>query len=900
MLRTVTAEHQRLADSEARRADWKKWGPYVSERAWGTVREDYSAAGDAWDYFPHEHAQSRAYRWNEDGIAGISNRFQNLCLAVALWNERDPFLKERFFGLGGNQGNRGEDVKEYYFYLDSTPTHSYMKMLYKYPQVEYPYALLVEENARRGRDEPEFELLDALRDVFEEGRYFDVFVEYAKAGQEDILCRITAVNRGPDPAPIHVLPHLWYRNDWSWGHGHSRPELRVAGPGAVVTEHRHLGQRWWYVDGEGESEDPPLLFTENETNAQLLFGSENATEYVKDGIHDAVVHGLAERVNPRQVGSKVAAHFQATVAPGQEFTVWVRFADRAHERPFAHFDAIFEQRIDEADEFYATLEGADSAPGLPVNTERRRERALTEDERRVQRQALAGLMWTKQFYHYSVELWLAGDPAQPPPSEVRKQGRNAGWDHLYNLDVLSMPDKWEYPWYAAWDLAFHTLPIALIDPEWAKRQLILLLREWYMHPNGQLPAYEWALADANPPVHAWAAWQVYKLTGRNDTGFLEKVFHKLLLNFTWWVNRKDTDGNNVFQGGFLGLDNIGVFDRSAPLPTGGHIEQADGTAWMAMYSLNMLAIALELARSRPVYEDVATKFFEHALYIADAINHLGGEAVTLWHEEDGFYYDVLHLPDGSFVPLRVRSLVGLIPLFAVEILEPDLLERLPRFKRRMKWLIRYRPHLITNLCPLTKPGEGDRRLVAVTQKWQLARILERMLDPDEFLSDCGLRSLSRHHAAEPYVLRIGDHVASVGYEPAESATRLFGGNSNWRGPVWFPVNYLMIEALTKYHRYYGDSFQVEFPAGSGHRVTLDQVATELGRRLARIFLRDESQGGRRPVYGEEPLFQSDPHWRDHILFYEYFHGDTGAGLGASHQTGWTALVANLIHQCNGV
>jgi hypothetical protein len=896
--RTLTAEHQRLADSEARRADWKQWGPYLSERAWGTVREDYSATGEAWDHFPHEHARSRAYRWNEDGLAGVSNRFQNLCLAVGLWNERDPILKERLFGLTGSQGNHGEDVKEYYYYLDSTPTHSYMKMLYKYPQVEYPYARLVEENRSRGREAPEFELMDALREVFEEGRYFDVFVEYAKAGQEDILCRITAVNRGPEPAPIHVLPHLWYRNDWSWAYGRQRPQLRAIGPGAVHTEHRHLGQRWWYVDApdprRGEptwssssrSPDPrwPLLFTENETNSERLFGVPNATPYVKDGINQAVVHGRTDRVNPELVGTKVAAQFQAVVAPGEALSVYVRFADTAHDDPFGDFESVFQQCISEADEFYAAIQHSD----------------LSDDEQRVQRQALAGVMWSKQFYHYSVELWLAGDPAQPPPPEVRKEGRNANWTHLYNLDVLSMPDKWEYPWYAAWDLAFHTLPIALIDPEWAKRQIILLLREWYMHPNGQLPAYEWALGDVNPPVHAWAAWEVYQLTGRDDTTFLEKVFHKLLLNFTWWVNRKDADDNNVFQGGFLGLDNIGVFDRSAPLPTGGHIEQADGTAWMALYSLNMLTIALELARTKPAYEDVATKFFEHFVYIVDALYHLGGQGVSLWDEEDGFFYDVLHAPDGGFTPLRVRSFVGLIPLLAVQALEPQQLEKLPRFRRRMDWLLKYRPHLAAHVASLSEKGAHGNHQLAIVGRDKLLRILARVFDPHEFLSDYGLRALSRAHAEKPFSCRVGEQSYTVGYEPAESTSGLFGGNSNWRGPVWFPINYLMVEALRKYHHHYGDSLTIEVPWGSGNKLTLGQAADELSQRLAGIFLRTcpapDEEGGRRPVFGGERIFQNDPHWRDHILFYEYFHGDNGAGIGASHQTGWTALVANLLQE----
>jgi hypothetical protein len=879
-----TAEHVRLADSEARRADWKRWGPYLSERAWGTVREDYSAAGEAWEYFPHDHARSRAYRWNEDGLGGFCNRFQNLCLAVALWNERDPILKERLFGLTGTEGNHGEDAKELYYYLDATPTHSYAKMLYRYPQGEYPYALLVDENRRRGRELPEFELVDALRRAFEQGRYFDVFIEYAKAGQEDILCRISVANRGPDPALIHVLPQLWYRNTWSWGYGRPRPELRAVSDSTVVARDRHLGERWWYVDAAPAL--PQLLFTENETNFELLFGTPNPTPYVKDGIHEAVVHGRLERVNPERTGTKVAAHHRAVVAPGEVYTVRVRCADVRHEEPFAEFDAILAQRVAEADAFYSAIQRSD----------------LSDDERLVQRQALAGVLWTKQFYHYSVELWLDGDPAQPQPPEVRARGRNADWTHLYSLDVLSVPDKWEYPWFAAWDLAFHTIPIAMVDPEWAKRQLILLLREWYLHPNGQLPAYEWALGDVNPPVHAWAAWQVYRIardvTGQPDTLFLERVFHKLLLNFTWWVNRKDLDGHNVFQGGFLGLDNIGVFDRSAPLPTGGHLEQADGTAWMAMYSLNMLTIALELARTRPAYEDVATKFFEHFIYIANAFYDMGGHAVSLWNEGEGFFYDLLHTSDDVFIPLRIRSFVGLVPLLAVETLEADLLQRLPRFRRRMEWFLKYRPRLVANVASLTERGARGHHQLAIVDRERLARILARVFDPAEFLSDYGLRSLSRHHADEPYLCQVEGQAYSVRYEPAESRTGLFGGNSNWRGPIWFPINYLMIEALRKYHHYYGDSFTVEVPRGSGNRLTLNEAADELSRRLARIFLLDAATG-RRPVFGADDLLQTAPLWRDHVPFYEYFHGDTGAGLGASHQTGWTALVAKLIQDCGG-
>lgn len=883
MARLQTAEHRRLADSEARKADWKNWGPYVSDRAWGTVREDYSATGEAWEYFPHDHARSRTYRWNEDGLGGVCNRFQNICLAVALWNEKDSILKERFFGLSGNEGNNGEDVKEYYFYLDNTPTHSYMKMLYKYPQVAFPYGQLVAENGRRQRGEPEFELIDALRDIFAENRYFDVFIEYAKAGEEDILGRITAVNRGPEPAPLHILPHLWFRNTWSWGYGRPKPEMRAVGQGTVFVSHRHLGHRWWYVDLDGQ-EDAALLFTENESNYQRLFGVANQSPYVKDGINDAVVEGITEAVNPHKTGTKMAAHLRAVIAPGESFTVRLRFAGEEKAEPFTGFEGIFSQRLQEANEFYEAIRKPD----------------LQKDECRVQRQAFAGLLWSKQFYHYGVELWLEGDPAQPPPPPSRKNGRNADWTHLYNLDVLSMPDKWEYPWYAAWDLAFHTLPIAIIDPEWAKRQIILLMREWYMHPNGQIPAYEWAFSDVNPPVHAWAAWRVYKIardaSGYADIRFLERAFHKLLLNFTWWVNRKDPDGNNVFQGGFLGLDNIGVFDRSAPLPTGGYIDQADGTAWMGMFCLNMLAMALELARHDIAYEDVATKFFEHFIYIANAINNTcGGKG--LWDEGDGLYYDMLHLPDGSSVPLKVHSLAGLIPLFAVETMAEALLEQLPRFRQRMEWFIKYRPYWVEQVAPLTEPGKGGRRLLSLVSKGQLQRIMVRMLDNDEFLSAYGLRSVSKVHEATPYTFVVDGQTYTVSYVPGESNTALFGGNSNWRGPIWFPLNYLMIESLQKYDHYYGDEVKVALPQGSGRQATLDEVATELSRRLERLFLRDAE--GKRPFYGPNDYFQNDPHWRDYLLFHEYFHGDSGRGLGASHQTGWTALVAKLIQRSGG-
>ncbi len=880
----ASAERRRLGASESRSADWKNWGPYLAERAWGTVREDYSATGDAWSYFPHDHARSRAYRWNEDGLGGFSNRHQNVCLAVALWNERDPILKERLFGLSGAEGNHGEDVKEHYYYLDGTPTHSYMKMLYKYPQVEYPYGRLVDENRRRGLGDPEFELVDAIGDALSRGLYFDVFIEYAKADPEDILCRITAVNRSREEATLHVLPHVWFRNTWSWGYERPRPwlENRSAGQRATVRlSEPHLGERSWYVEAPGTTSAAEVLVTDNETNVERVFGAVNRHSYSKDGIHDAVVDGRADRVATSGRGTKAAARVRARVAPGGSLVVRVRLTPRETAAPFLGFDRVLAARIREADRFYDELH----QPGQSA------------DLRRIQRQACAGLLWSKQFYHYGVELWLDGDPAGPQPPVVRRRGRNSDWTHLYNLDVVSMPDKWEYPWFAAWDLAFHVIPLAFLDPEWAKRQLVLLTREWYMHPNGQLPAYEWALGDVNPPVHAWAAWRVYKITrnvtGRADTEFLERVFHKLLLNFTWWVNRKDAEGHNIFQGGFLGLDNIGVFDRSAPLPTGGRLEQSDGTAWMAMYCLNMLAIALELARSRPAYEDVATKFFEHFLYIAAAI-HGTDERPGLWNERDGFFYDVLSLPGGAHQPIEIRSFVGLTPLFAVETLEPDLLERLPRFRRRMEWFLRYRPNLVRRVASLGTPGQGGRRLLSLVGRPQLERILERMLDPQQFLSDFGLRSLSREHRDRPYELEFAGTTHRVAYEPGESSGRMFGGNSNWRGPIWFPVNVLMVESLQKFHHYYGSGLRVACPGDSRRRMTLDEVATDLSRRLIRIFAQDAD--GRRPFHGAVELFQTDPHFRDLVLFHEYFHGDTGAGLGASHQTGWTALVAKLIHQ----
>ena len=880
---TETAEEKRLRESRQRRVHWKRWGPYVSDRAWGTVREDYSPHGNAWEFFPHDHARSRAYRWGEDGIAGLCDRHQYVCFALSLWNGHDPILKERLFGLTGNEGNHGEDVKECYYYLDSTPTHSYMRFLYKYPQRAFPYEHLVAENRRRGRDAPEFELLDT--GVFDDNRYFDVFVEYAKGGPDDILVRIEVVNRGPEAAHLQVLPTLWFRNTWSWGGGERRPSMHearsVGGASVVEFDHWYYGPRHLYCKGA-----PPLLFTHNETNTKRLFGVPSESRWVKDGIDDYVVHGRMDAVNPRRMGTKVAAQYGLDLAAGETGRVELRFTDRRMGRGGAPFGVAFERafvaRREEADEFYR---------GIVPPT-------LGEDGAAVMRQALAGVLWGKQFYHYDVDRWLRGDQAGPEAPRQRRQGRNHKWTHLHNADVISMPDKWEYPWYAAWDLAFHCIPLALVDSDFAKEQLLLMLREWYMHPNGQLPAYEWALGDVNPPVHAWAAWRVYKIEqkrrGTGDRAFLERVFHKLLLNFTWWVNRKDVEGRNVFEGGFLGLDNIGVFDRSAPLPTGGHIEQSDATSWMGMYCLNMLTIALELAEENPSYQDVASKFFEHFVYICDAMNNFVGQGIELWDEDDGFYYDVLGRPDGTHEMLKVRSMVGLIPLFAVETLESDVVDKHPGFKRRMQWFIENRPRLGMNIEAHSAPESGVRRCLSLANRDRLRRVLRYMLDEQEFLAPYGVRALSRVHREHPFVMHVNGSEHRVDYEPGESSTGLFGGNSNWRGPIWFPLNYLVIESLQKFHHFLGDDFQVECPTGSGQMMNLWEVAAELSRRLTRLFLVD--RGGRRPVFGDREKLQSDPHWRDHVLFHEYFHGDDGSGVGASHQTGWTALVAKLLQQ----
>ena len=875
----MTHEELRLKQSSDRSAHWKRWGPYVSERSWGTVREDYSPNGTAWEYLPHDHARSKAYRWNEDGLAGICDRHQNICFGLALWNGKDPILKERLFGLNGNEGNHGEDVKECYYYLDSTPTHSYMKMLYKYPQRAYPYTQLVEENRKRDRSQPEYELVDT--GIFDDNRYFDVFVEYAKDAPDDICIQITIANRGPEAAELDLLPTVWFRNTWSWKLGHPKPALRSSDGNSptVALDDLYYGRRWLTCDGS-----PTLLFTENETNYERLFQTKNRSPYVKDAFHEYVVHGNHKAVNPAREGTKAAAHYHLLIDAGASATVRLRLCDNLPPEGGigTNFNEVLTNRRADSAEFYETI--------IPQD--------LSADGQNVMRQAFAGLLWSKQFYHYEVKDWLDGDPAMPPPPVQRKYGRNEDWTHLFNADVISMPDKWEYPWYAAWDLAFHCLPLALVDSDFAKEQLILMLREWYMHPNGQLPAYEWALGDVNPPVHAWAALRVYRIekkrTGKGDHTFLERVFQKLMINFTWWVNRKDSEGRNIFQGGFLGLDNIGLFDRSKPLPTGGHIEQADGTGWMAMYTLNLLAIALELASEDPAYEDVASKFWEHFLYIAHAINHLGSDDSGMWSQEDNFFYDVLHTPDGQLQPMKVRSIVGLIPLYAVQTLDPEVLEKLKGFNRRMNWFLENREDLTSNVASMRDSGEGERRLLSIVGKDQLRSILRIVLDENEFLSPMGLRALSRYHLEHPYVMHADGAEYKVGYQPAESTTPLFGGNSNWRGPVWFPVNYLLIESLQKFDYYFGASFQVECPTGSGKMMTLAEVAAELSRRLSRIFIRDEN--GHRPVHGGEERYATDPHWRDLVLFYEYFHGDNGAGLGASHQTGWTGLVAKMMQQ----
>jgi hypothetical protein len=921
---SLDPESVRLSEDERRIKNWKRWGTYLAERQWGTVREDYSSGGQCWTYLPHDHARSRAYRWGEDGLLGWTDRECRLCFAPALWNGRDPILKERLFGLGGPEGNHGEDVKEAYFYLDATPTHSYAKALYKYPHAEFPYRLLVEENGRRGRDQGELELQDT--GVFDGGRYLDVFVEYAKGAPDDTLIRITLVNRGPEAVTRHLLPTLWFRNSWAWGRQGGKywpkPSIALLGPGAdgtsvaqdgeagaaappgrggagggrggvegspaqdipigpagptLIAEHATLGR---FVL-RAESRPAAVLFTENETNTERLFDYPNATPYVKDAFHQAVAGGRPQAVNPRQAGTKAALHYVLELPPGGEATVCLRLSGA--EEPIGEafgepFRALFDERRREADAFHAA----------------RLRPELSEDERRIARQAVAGLLWSKQYYGYVVKEWLEGDPGQPPPPAGRERGRNAEWMHFHADDVLSMPDKWEYPWFAAWDLAFHAVCFAKVDPAFAKEQLILLKREWYMHPNGQLPAYEFAFGDVNPPVHAWASWRVYKMTapkGERDRLFLERSFQKLLLSFTWWVNRKDYEGKNLFSGGFLGLDNIGVFDRSRPLPTGGWLEQADGTAWMAFTCTSMLSMAMELARKDAAYEDMASKFFEHFVAISDAMNTLGGSG--LWDEDDGFYYDQLTM-GGARIPLRVRSAVGIIPLFAVSTLSETVYRKLPGFSKRLRWFLDNRQDLARRLTFMESPKHPDDalRLLAIPSRERLVRVLRYVLDEEEFLSPYGVRSLSRAHLARPYVFHVGADVYSVDYEPGESRSGLFGGNSNWRGPIWFPLNYLLIEALEKYHHFYRDTLRVECPTGSGRLMDLDEVAQELRRRLGSLFQRDAA--GRRPCHGDDRRFAEDEHWRDLVLFHEYFHGDSGRGLGAAHQTGWTALAARLL------
>ena len=884
----MNAEEIRLAEAREQKMPWKKWGPYLSERQWGTVREDYSENGDAWNYFPHDQARSRAYRWGEDGLAGICDDHQHLCFALALWNGQDPILKERLFGLTNSEANHGEDVKEYYFYLDSTPTHSYMKYLYKYPQTAYPYDNLVETNRRRSRQDFEYELIDT--GVFDQDRYFDVFVEYAKASPEDILIQITIHNHGPAAAEVHVLPTLWFRNQWSWQSQADRPRLhRVTGPpgmGVIQASDPRLGERYLACAG-----DVPLLFTENETNTQRIFGVPNRSPYVKDSINNYIVHGQTEAVNPEQQGTKAAAHYRLTVNPGASQVVRLRLSDVAPAAlaqsdggvagPFGEpFEATLQARRQEADAFYATV--------IPAG--------LTADEANVMRQALAGMLWSKQFYYYDVDRWLEERGSDPFKPTRKAAPRNDSWHHMYNADVISMPDKWEYPWYAAWDLAFHILPLTLVDEEFGKQQLNLMLQSQYLHPSGQVPAYEWNFGDVNPPVHAWSTIFTYRLQqarhGQGDLDWLERAFQKLLLNFTWWVNRKDRTGRNVFEGGFLGLDNIGVFDRSAPLPTGGYLEQADGTAWMALFCQNMLEIAVELAQHRPAYEDMGIKFVEHFLWIASSMIH-AGEDTSMWDEADGFFYDVLRLPDGRAQRLKVRSMVGLLPLCAATVFEGRYLREHPEVRTRFQRFLEARPEITAFIHDPSKLGYAGRRLAAILDETRLRRVLVTMLDEQEFLSPYGIRALSRYHAEHPFIFHVGDQEYRVSYLPAESDTGMFGGNSNWRGPIWMPVNALIIRGLLQYYAYYGNDFTIECPTGSGRHLNLYQVAEEIARRLTRIFLRDDQ--GRRPVYGGTRKFQEDPHWRDYLSFYEYFHGDNGAGLGASHQTGWTGVIARGMH-----
>lgn len=879
----LTLEEIRLQQDREKTAYWRRWGCYLSNRQWGTVREDYSPDGSAWDSFNFEQSHYRAYRWGEDGIAGISDNHQRLCFSLAMWNGRDPFLKERFYGLSNDQGNHGEDVKEYYFHLDNTPTHSYMKFLYKYPQKAFPYWQLEQENKKRGLQDQEFELLDT--GIFAENQYFDLIVEYAKESDEDLLINIQVSNRAKTEATIHLLPTLWFRNIWSWGYEVEKPRLKIyeefSDYKVIEAQHPDLGTRWLYC--HQATEDLNLLFTENDTNYQRLSPSQkNDFPYVKDAFHQYVVAGKQDAVNPAKIGTKFAAYQTLELAAGETKSIQLRLCHQPDlKNPFGEtFKQTFHLRQQEADQFYQRISPQAKSPEL----------------QNIQRQAFAGMLWNKQYYHYVVDTWLQGDPAQPKPQETRKQGKNSNWIHLHTDDVISMPDSWEYPYFAAWDLAFHMIPLAAIDPDFAKKQLERLTREWYMHPNGQIPSYEWNFDGVNPPVHAWAVWRVYtieqEIYGRSDQKFLERVFQKLLLNFTWWVNQHDKQNNNIFQGGFLGLDNIGVFNRGDNLPTGGKLSQSDGTSWMAMYCLDLLTIALELAQENEIYEDIASKFFEHFLYIVNAMNQIGSEGVSLWNEEDGFYYDVLNLPNGESLALKVRSLVGLIPLLAITTVKQKTLDKLPGLKKRIQWFINERPQLSGNLACMQGCQQTSRRLLAVVNEDRLRLLLTKMLDETEFFSNYGIRSLSKYHQKHPYSFQTDDETYDVTYEPAESYSKVFGGNSNWRGPIWFPLNYLLIESLQKFAGYYGDDFQIECPTGSGKMMNLENVALELTQRLIKIFLPQHNQG--RPVFGNMTKFADDPHWQNLLLFNEYFNGDNGSGLGASHQTGWTGLVATLI------
>jgi hypothetical protein len=866
----MTAERQRLIEDRDKKKNWRKFGPYLTERQWGTVREDYSKYGNAWEFVSHDAARSKAYRWGEEGIGGISDDQQLLCFSLGLWNKKDPIIKERIFGLTGNEGNHAEDCKEHYYYLDSTPTHSYMKMLYKYPQNEFPYSWLVDENRRRGKLDPEFELIDT--GIFNEQRYFDVFIEYAKVDESDLLIKISVHNRGPQEASLHVLPQLWFRNTWAWGYDSTKPEMYKDDDGVIKINHEQLGSHYFFTEGKCD-----VLFCENETNTQRLYNHPSSGTF-KDGINDFLVHGNQEAVNHIPKGTKAALNFDLTIAPGKRKNINLRLSSQFNNEPFKDFDSIFKNRLQEADEFYQGLQ----------------DKIEDVDRRDVQRQALAGMLWSKQFYYFDIAQWLKGDPAQPKPPDERLHGRNFEWTHLNNADIISMPDKWEYPWYAAWDLAFHTIPIAMVDPEFAKKQLLLLTKEWYMHPNGQLPAYEWAFGDVNPPVHGWATWRVYKMDqklqdGKGDRRFLEEVFHKLLLNFTWWVNKKDHSGNNIFQGGFLGMDNIGVFDRSAKLPTGGYIEQSDGTSWMAMFTLNMMRMALELAKENPTYQSLASKFFEHFLYIAGAISN---EGIDLWDEEDEFFYDVLHTPDDKRFIMKVRSMVGLIPLFAVEVLDEEVFVNNPEFCARLEWFLKNRPDLANLISRWGDKGKKQRHLLSLLRGHRMKKLLKRMLDENEFLSQYGVRALSKVHEKDPYKLHTNGTDFTVKYTPGEGDTALFGGNSNWRGPIWFPVNFLLIESLQRFYHYYGDDFKIEHPTGSGQKLNLKEIADDLSNRLVSIFTKDKD--GRRAVFGQHDQIHNDPHFNNYLYFYEYFHGDNGRGVGATHQTGWTGLVAKLI------